>query len=122
MEWLAAAIEVTDLGRSLRYYEHVLGFRRWFAWPDDDPGSAGVIRGNVRFILDLAPQGEGPRGTGVTFYVDVGALDLDAYHAEVAGRGARVVQPPEDQPWGDRTFTVLYPDGYRITFARTVGV
>lgn len=125
MRWLAGALEVRDLQRTLAYYEGVLGFSRWFAWPEGDaPRAAGVVLGPVRFIFDHAPEAvdRAPKlGAGVSFYIDVGDDDLDAYHGRVVARGANVTAPPTDQPWGDRTFTVRDPDGYQLTFARTAG-
>lgn len=118
--WMAANLEVADLQGALAYYERVLGFTRWFTWPEDGPPrSGGVQRGEARFIFDASGPAEG-RGRGVVFYVDLGEEDLDAYFAGIAARGVRVVEAPKDQPWGDRTFTILDPDGYRLLFARTI--
>lgn len=39
-QWMAGALEVRDLKRTLAYYEDVLGFERWFAWPEGDAPQA----------------------------------------------------------------------------------
>ena len=54
------------------------------------------------------------RGHGdVQLYIDCD--DVDALHAELAGRGL-VIDPPERTGYGYRAIWTLDPDGYRITF------
>ena len=42
--------------------------------------------------------------------------DVDAVHAFVAARGARIVHPPEDGAWAPGYYSVLFedPDGIRL--------
>ena len=42
--------------------------------------------------------------------------DADSLHAELARRGANVVKPPKDQPYGMREFDVADLDGNMIFF------
>ena len=42
--------------------------------------------------------------------------DVDALHAELAARGARVVKPTQDYPYGMRDFDVVDLDGNQLTF------
>jgi uncharacterized glyoxalase superfamily protein PhnB len=66
-------------------------------------------------------------GTGVTYptrrpldmYVYL--KDVDAYHAEVKGRGVEIMEPLTTQWWGDRNFAVKDPYGYVIWFSQTIG-
>jgi uncharacterized glyoxalase superfamily protein PhnB len=59
-----------------------------------------------------------PLGTGVVlyFYTD----DVDALYARVTKSGATVDEPPTDQFWGDRTISLIAPDGYYLTFAQPI--
>jgi uncharacterized glyoxalase superfamily protein PhnB len=41
---------------------------------------------------------------------------VDALHAELVGRGAKVVKPPQDYAYGMRDFDVLDLDGNEIVF------
>jgi uncharacterized glyoxalase superfamily protein PhnB len=41
---------------------------------------------------------------------------IAAFHAECLARGARVVKPLEDTPWGKRQFHVADPEGHIICF------
>ena len=42
--------------------------------------------------------------------------DVDAVHAEFAGRGAKVVKPPQDYAYGMRDFDVVDLDGNQLVF------
>jgi len=54
----------------------------------------------------------------VELYVEVD--DVDEYHKRVKKNGVVIAEPLTDQWWGDRTFKVSDPYGYRIWFYRTV--
>jgi hypothetical protein len=43
--------------------------------------------------------------------------DVDAMHLELTARGAKIIQPPTDQPYGLREFRVQDPDGHILAFA-----
>jgi catechol 2,3-dioxygenase-like lactoylglutathione lyase family enzyme len=59
-----------------------------------------------------------PLGTGVVFYFYVN--DVDAYFRRILDRGATIDEPPTDQFWGDRTVSVVVPEGYYFTFAQPI--
>lgn len=46
--------------------------------------------------------------------------DVDAHCARALAAGATVVQPPETQFYGDRTYRALDPEGHMWTFGQTV--
>jgi PhnB protein len=124
VNYLAPALTVSDLKKSLHFYREVLGFDEWFQWQDDEgkEASAGVARDSVRVILDQETDSnrvDGRRGMGVLLYVDMGQDDVDAYFQRVKSDAA-VVSEPKDQPWGDRSFIITDPDGYEISFAKAL--
>lgn len=59
-----------------------------------------------------------PLGTGVVlyFYTD----DVDGLYARIKARGAQIDEPPTNQFWGERTISVIAPDGYYLTFAQPI--
>ncbi len=59
-----------------------------------------------------------PLGTGVVFYFYVD--HVDAYYQRIAARGATIDEPPTDQFWGERTISVIVPEGYYFTFAQPI--
>lgn len=90
-------LAVHDIEISARHYVEVLGFS---PLDIDAPGWRFVQRGPVRIDLGecrdaLAPSDLGDHSYFARIFVD----DIDAYHAEIAPRGAHVLSRPADQPW-----------------------
>ena len=125
---------VDDPGEVVRYYQDVLGFNKRYEVPGeggkivhaeiDFQGSQAIMiaiaqpgRGSVDAVLEKLNHG-GPRGAGVLLYIDVGEMDIDSYYEEVVSKGAKIVEPLQDQFFGDRTFRMEDPSGFVLTFAR----
>lgn len=62
----------------------------------------------------------GPRGLGCVIGIEV--ADLQPVHDYCAAQGAHITSAPQDQPWGERTFTCVDPFGYEWKFASRTGV
>ncbi len=58
------------------------------------------------------------RGQGVIVGFDVD--NVDAYYDLIHGKGAPLKQAPKDEPWGDRDFAVIDPDGFEIWFSESI--
>ena len=103
-------VRVTDLDRSLRYYEEVLGFR--VAWRTTDETLAAVASGDIEMFLLTAWNDEAPPPIQSTYvYVE----DPDSLCAEYQQSGATIVATVESRPSGMRDFTIADPDGHRFT-------
>lgn len=85
--------------------------------PDGSIGHAAVERGPVQFMLGPAMGEVG--SAGLSLYVNLDE-SVDAYHDSVVRNGVQPNEALQDQFWGDRTFTVMHPDGYKIMFAQHV--
>jgi PhnB protein len=46
--------------------------------------------------------------------------DIDQYYTMVKDKGVNMVEDITDQFWGDRSFSLKDPDGYQLTFAKTM--
>jgi uncharacterized glyoxalase superfamily protein PhnB len=46
--------------------------------------------------------------------------DVDAHHARAGERGARILGPPADYPYGERQYTAQDPGGHRWTFSQSI--
>ncbi|MCA1813208.1 MAG: VOC family protein [Halobacteriales archaeon] len=57
-------------------------------------------------------------GNGVFLYFRV--PNVDTFHSKIKKNGAIIDEPPTDQEWGERTISVLTPDGYYMTFAQPI--
>jgi len=104
----ATTFHVSDLDVSMRYYTEILGFSERFRFGD----YAGVQYGDVQIHLS-GPKATNKRGVGqggIYIFCD----GVDAYHAGVAAKGARIQAPPKDYGYGMRDFVIEDPDGNLI--------
>lgn len=120
-------LAVTDIAASMRFYTDVLGFQITFALPPDSatPDHVSLQQGDTTIMLHpLRVEDEAGRdhlGAGVVLYLSLADdEEIDAYFDRVKAAGARVLQEPTDQFWGDRDWGVADPDGYQLYIAKTV--
>jgi uncharacterized glyoxalase superfamily protein PhnB/predicted pyridoxine 5'-phosphate oxidase superfamily flavin-nucleotide-binding protein len=108
------------------WFRDVLGFEldpaRVFAVDPREGASYAIVdRDGIEVHLQLRRVG-GPHVSAdpnaYEFYARVS--DVDALHAELVGRGAKLVQPLEVQPYGMRDFSVESPEGHRLMFGAPV--
>ena len=118
------AVDSVDDARA--YYLEKLGFGHMMGMlgKDGKLDFCTVVLGGARVMLTRA-QGASD-GTGhsstprpVELYLEVD--DVQGYHDQLKKRGVKIVAELETQWWGDRTFTVQDPYGYRIWFFQQVG-
>ena len=116
-------LSVKDVDASVAFYVEKLGFAHQFSMPGPDGKNsfAFVGLGDAVIVgLSLDPDLQ-HRGAGVDLmlYVPEGT-DLDGFYSGIQGRGVTIAEDIKTQYWGDRTFSLSDPDGYRLTFAKTV--
>lgn len=103
-----------DAGAALDWLARVFGFDETVRYVDDD----GVVHESEMQVgaatVQLCGRRPGPdEGTGLLLIVHVD--DVDAMQARVMAAGVEAA-PPEQQPYGPRTFEVTDPWGYRWNF------
>lgn len=122
MTWQAAPVlGVQSVAEAADYFQKVLGFEcpGGLYGPDGEPPVYAVVRrggSEVHLQIRRRQVFAGVRGSfegDAYVFVD----DVDALHEELKGRGASVLRPPMDEPYGLRDFTIETPDGHRLTFA-----
>ena len=112
MTGTATVLTVRDIAASLAYYRDALGFSVAFEY-GQPTFYAGLCRDEAAFHLIAASKTERLPGNGaLCIFVE----DVDALHAELVGRKARVVKPPQDYDYGMRDFDVVDLDGNQIFF------
>lgn len=100
-------LSVQDLPASLDYYITKLGFQK--QWEHGDPPAfASVERDGLCIFLAQGEQGQ----PGTWVYIVV--ADVNALHEDLVARGATIVDPPSDRPWGMREMLVQDPDGHHL--------
>ncbi|KJC46962.1 hypothetical protein UB31_19435 [Bradyrhizobium sp. LTSP849] len=108
----ATVFVVSDIATSLAYYRDVLGFQVTFEY--GEPLSyACLCRDEVALHLLASSRTKRLPGHGA---ICVFVRDVDQIYAEVSGRGARLLNRPEDRDYGMRDFDVVDADGNQLTF------
>ena len=108
-------LQASDVDRLSRFYVEAFGFEVSYRFPPD---------GAIDYVfLKLAPLGIGiarhaggasPAREPAAFELWIYADDADAAVERVIGAGATLLEPPTDQPWGERVALVADPEGNRI--------
>jgi predicted enzyme related to lactoylglutathione lyase len=111
MEIRYVNVYVTELERSVEFFERTLGLTKNFA--DAAHGYASFDAGPIRLGVAQIDASDGAqrslvgRQTGVGFMV----ADVPARHEELVGRGVSFPMPPAKQPWGGFMGLFADPDG-----------
>lgn len=103
-----------DIVESIRYYTEVLGFESKWEW-EEPPTFGGVDWGEIR--LFFCKDAQGSPGTWICINVE----NIDEYYETIKARGATIIWPPDDKPWGLREMLVQDPDGHMIRFGQGIG-
>ncbi|WP_068157433.1 VOC family protein [Rhodococcus phenolicus] len=110
----ALSLNVADVAASADFAIRHLGFTQAMA----ADGFVSLAREDAGFNLIFLQTGLGTfkpashagdagQGTLVAFVVD----DIDAEYDRLRGEGVRIVTPIETEPWGERYFQMLDPNG-----------
>lgn len=106
-------IPVSDLERSITYYQEVLGLD--LAWRTEDNQLAAIASGGIETLLLVPWTGQGPPPPQ-SFYVYVD--DPETLSGEIEQAGGDIVEPVALRPYGMVDFAVRDPDGHRFTLGR----
>ncbi|MDZ7778783.1 MAG: VOC family protein [Gemmatimonadota bacterium] len=115
------SLTVDDINESLKFYKDILGCVVDEIWEHEGRRvGAALVAGSVTLLLtqDDGEQGTGRiKGQGMRLHVST-AQDIDRLAANVRERGGDLHEGPADMPWGARAFTVVDPDGFKLTIAQ----
>jgi PhnB protein len=120
---VSAMLVVVDVAKAYEFYQKAFGFegRGLMAGPDGKPMHAELkLRGSVvmlgpEFPSHQAYSAKTLGNTPATLYLYV--EDVDKLAKQAANEGAKVVEPPSDMFWGDRTATLVDPEGNKWMLA-----
>lgn len=113
---------VSDLERSIGFYRDTVGLPFRFSnesyaeFATEGAKFALYSRGNLPELVGReVPPGPVPWPQGeVAFFVE----DPDAEHERLRRAGVKVLAPPTDRPWGERTLHIADPDGNVVELTR----
>ncbi len=106
-------LAVKDLKIETDYYLDKLGFDRDFTapgWEFLSFGTFKVMLGECTDALSASETGDH------SWYAHALVEDADSIYQEFLDRGANILAPIQNKPWGIRDFTVITPCGHRIVF------
>ena len=114
---IAPQFLVDNLDRAIAYYRDKLGFELDF---DYESFYASVTRDGFAIHLKHAPKLAGDKehrkqNEHLDAYISVSGIR--ALFSELEMRGARIIKPLEERPWGCLDFYVEDPDGYILCFS-----
>jgi len=106
---IAPELPVSNLHRSVEYYQEKLGFRLAMQLPD---GSYAIVERDDVAIHLFQDDQRNPSPVGIHIFTQ----DLESLLAELQQRGALVAQEIVRKPWGNRDFRVNDEYGNTIKF------
>jgi predicted enzyme related to lactoylglutathione lyase len=111
-------LAVPDIARSGDFYREVLGFE---VQEMGDPGWRLFVKDSCRIMAGACPDAIPPSELGDHSYFGYLIVeDVDDYHARAVARGALIVKPLRDEPWGMREFGLRTADGHRLMLGSPV--
>jgi lactoylglutathione lyase len=116
----AIGLTVNDLQRSLRFYRDVVGFVVTDEWRVEDRLQGVQLRaGAVEIFLDQDDWKKGRgrvKGEGIRVYGRT-VQDIDRLAEGIKARGGVLSHEPKTEPWGERDFGLVDPDGFKLTIS-----
>jgi uncharacterized glyoxalase superfamily protein PhnB len=117
---LSAALTAGDLEKSIAWYRDVVGFTLDQSWEQDGKlVGVALIAGDVRINLsqdDGARGKDRAKGQGFRLYMST-VQNVDQIAARIKERGGTLESEPTDMPWGTRAFSLVDPDGFKLTIS-----
>ncbi len=114
---LAPQFLVDDLSAAITYYRDRLGFETDFVY---ESFYASVSRDGFSIHLKCAPKtiaDRTHRKQNEHLDASIGVLGIEALFDELKSRGANILRPVKDRPWGCKDFYVEDLDGYILCFS-----
>src|ERR1700753_1102035 len=114
-------LSVKDMTLSIAFYEK-LGFQRQMTMPGPDGVLAfAFVSLGKDATIGLTRSSDVPTTSHIEFMIYVPRGEqLDGYYKLARSNGITIADEPAIQNWGDRTFTVVDPNGYRIVMSQAV--
>lgn len=122
----ASALFYRDPLAALDWLHNTFGFERTILLTDKDGalahsemsfGDSYIMVGTEWSDDHRSPASIGGKNTQ-TMHVQL-EEDVDAHCARARAAGAKILQEPDDQFYGDRTYRAVDPEGHIWTFAQT---
>ena len=111
-------LTVNDLKKSLVWYRDILGFVAGEEWRQDGALMGVEMRAGAVTVWigqdDWKKGRDRVKGEGIRLFGRT-AQDIDRLAAHIKSRGGVLAHDPRTEPWGERDFGLVDPDGFKIT-------
>lgn len=111
-------LAVKDLASQSAYFIDKLGFERDFTAPGWEFLSFGMFK---VMLGECSDEMSAEESGNHSWFAHALVENVDEVYDELVERGAKILTPIGDRPWGIRDFTVATPEGHRIVFGQTTG-
>lgn len=108
-------LAVKDLKVATDYFIDKLGFDRDFTAPGWEFLSFGIFK---VMLGECADEMTAEETGNHSWFAHALVENVDEVYGEFIERGAQILSPIANKPWGIRDFTVITPDGHRIVFGQ----
>jgi uncharacterized glyoxalase superfamily protein PhnB len=112
-----------DVNAAIEWLCDAFGFRERLRAADSRGvvGHAQLVSGTGDIMMGRAggPYAA-PESGRVTQYVLVAVEDVDRHFERAQARGARIIEPLQDMPFGTRHYTAADPAGHWWTFSQNI--
>jgi lactoylglutathione lyase len=120
---------VTDVLKSIEFYEKAFGFQRKFVTPDDDYGELNTGETTLSFASKELASSNLKNGftesklTNKPFAIEIGFVtdDVEKIVIQAKKTGAVIVEEPKQKPWGQTVVYLRDTDGFLIEICTPVG-
>ena len=117
---LSASLTMKDLGKSLAWYQEVLGFtiERKIEREGKLRGVA-LKAGDVRLSINQDDGAKGwnrIKGEGFSLRITTNQ-NMDELAKRIKKHGGTLESEPTDTPWGSRLFSLKDPDGFKLVIS-----
>ena len=109
-----------DVREAVAWLSAALGFRERVRIGEDHRAQLQFGDDGAVIVADVRGEQQPPQDGVVTHLVKLRVADVDAGFTRARACGARVLQEPTDQPYGERECTLADPAGHRWQLTQTL--
>ena len=116
-------ISVGDVDAVRDFYTQKLGFEHQMGvvGKDGKLDFVNMVIGSASLMFSRPMDGSTPPDGDRTVDLYVNVSNVDDHHSATKAAGVEIVDELTDQWWGDRTYVIKDPNGYRVWFFQNVG-
>ena len=117
---LVPTLTVNDFKKSLKFYTEGLGFAQGEKYEEDGEVKGAMINAGGAMLGisqdDFAKGRDRVKGLGMRLYLETDQ-NIEVLAAKAKAAGITLIEGPAPLAWGPVGFTVVDPDGFKLTIS-----